>query len=162
MGRRLQLEWHESESELKQRYQREKRAERRTRLQALWLLRQGKRVADVAEALGVNYRTVQDWVGWYRRGGLSEVSRRVRGHQARGQPAYLTRLQQRALVARVKLGDFKTVWEVRQWVEARWGIGYTYAGMWELMTRLRLGLKIPRPQAEKASLAAQAQWKKGA
>jgi len=162
MGRRLQLEWHESESQLKQRYQREKRAERRTRLQALWLLRQGKRVADVAEALGVNYRTVQDWVGWYRRGGLSEVLRRVRGHQARGQPAYLTRLQQRALVARVKLGDFKTVWEVRQWVEARWGIRYSYAGMWELMTRLQLGLKVPRPQAEKASLAAQAQWKKGA
>jgi len=162
MGRRLQLEWHESESQLKQRYQREKRAERRTRLQALWLLRQGKRVADVAEALGVNYRTVQDWVGWYRRGGLSEVLRRVRGHQARGQPAYLTRLQQRALVARVKLGDFKTVWEVRQWVEARWGIRYIYAGMWELMTRLQLGLKVPRPQAEKASLAAQAQWKKGA
>ena len=90
MGRRLQLEWHESESELKQRYQSEKHGERRSRLQALWLLRQGKRVADVVEVLGVNYRTVQDWVGWYRQGGLAEVLRRVRGHQARGQPAYLT------------------------------------------------------------------------
>ena len=162
MGRRLRLEWQESESELKQRYQSEKHGERRRRLQALWLLRQGKRVADVVEVLGVHYRTVQDWVAWYRQGGLPEVLRRVRGHQARGQPAYLTPLQQRALVARVKLGDFKTVWEVRRWVEARWGIGYTYAGMWELMTRLQLGLKVPRPQAEKASPAAQAQWKKGA
>jgi transposase len=162
MGRRLQVEWQESESELKQRYQHEKHGERRARLQALWLLRQGKRVADVVEVLGVNYRTVQDWVGWYRQGGLPEVLRRVRGYQVRGQPGYLTSLQQRALVARVKLGDFATVWAVRQWVEARWGIRYTYAGMWEVMTRLRLGLKVPGPQAEKASPTAQEGWKKGA
>jgi len=162
MGRRLQVEWHESECELKQRYQSEKHGERRARLQALWLLRQGKCVADVVAVIGVNYRTLQEWVAWYRQGGLPEVLRRVRGHQARGQPAYLTVLQQRALVARVALGDFKTVWEVRRWVEARWGIVYTYAGMWERMTRLRLGLKVPRPQAEKASQPAQARWKKGA
>ena len=97
MGRRLHLEWHESESELKQRYQSEKHKERRMRLQALWLLRQGKCVADVIEVLGVNYRTVQDWVAWYRQCGLAEVLRRMRRHQARGQPAYLIRLQQRAL-----------------------------------------------------------------
>lgn len=162
MGRRLQVEWQESESELKQRYQSEKHGERRARLQAFWLLRQGKRVADVVAVLGVNYRTLQAWVAWYRQGGLPEVLRRVGGHQARGQPAYLTPLQQRALVARVKLGDFKTVWEVRQWVEARWGIGYTYSGMWELMTRLRFGLKVPRPQAKQASPLAQERWKKGA
>ena len=137
MGRRLQIEWQESESELKQRYQSEKHGERRARLQAFWLLRQGKRVADVVAVLGVNYRTLQDWVAWYRQGGLPEVLRRVRGHQVRGHPAYLTPLQLRALVARVKLGDFTTVWEVRQWVEARWGIRYTYSGMWDRMTRVR-------------------------
>lgn len=162
MGRRLQIEWQESESELKQLYQRERHPQRRTRLQTLWLLRQGQRIADVVRVIGVNYRTVQDWIAWYRQGGLPEVLRRVRGHQARGQPAYLTPLQQRALVARVKLGDFKTVWEVQRWVEARWGIGYTYSGMWERMTRLRLGLKVPRPRAEKAAPLAQARWKKGA
>ena len=74
----------------------------------------------------------------------------------------MTPLQQRALVARVKLCDFTTVWEVRQWVEARWGIRYTYSGMWDLMTRLRLGLKVPRPQAEKASPLAHERWTKGA
>lgn len=91
MGRRLQIEWQESEGELKRRYQSEKHGERRARLQALWLLRQGKRVADVVAVIGVNYRTIQDWIAWYRQGGLLEVLRRVRGHQARGQPAYLTR-----------------------------------------------------------------------
>jgi hypothetical protein len=64
MGRRLQIEWQASESERKQRYQSEKHGERRARLQALWLLRQGQRVADVGAVLGVNYRPLQDWVAW--------------------------------------------------------------------------------------------------
>ena len=162
MGRRLQIEWHESESELKQLYQRERHPQRRTRLQSLWLLRQGQRIADVVRVIGVNYRTVQDWIAWYRQGGLAEVMRRVRGYQVSGQPSYLTPLRQRALVARVKLGDFKTVWEVMHWVEARWGIRYTYKGMWQVMSRLRLGPKVPRPQAEKAAPSAQERLKKGA
>lgn len=162
MGRRLQVEWQESAKELKRLYQQEKHGERRSRLQALWLLRQGQRIAEVVGVIGVNYRTVQDWVAWYRQGGLKEVVRRVRGYQVRGRPAYLTPLQQRALVARVQLGDFRTVWEVVRWVEARWGILYGYKGMWELLTRLGLGLKVPRRQAQKASPAAQEEWKKGA
>ena len=119
-------------------------------------------MAAVVAVRGVNYRPLQAWVAWDRQGGLPEVLRRVRGHQGRGHPAYLTPLQQRALVARVTVGDFTTVWEVRQGVEARWGIRYTYSGMWDLMTRLRLGLKVPRPQAEKALPLAQERWKKGA
>lgn len=162
MGRRVQVKWQESPDELKQRYQREKQYERRTRLQALWLLRQGQAIRAVAPLVGVNYRTVQDWLAWYRQGGLSEVLRRIRGYQVQGVPAYLSPLQQRALVARVKMGEFRTVWEVMQWVEGRWGIRYGYKGMWELLTRLGLGLKVPRPQAEQASPAAQAAWKKGA
>lgn len=121
MGRRLQVEWAESAEALKALYLREKHAQRRTRLQALWLLRQGKRLAEVAAVVGVNHRTIQDWVAWYRAGGLREGLRRVAGYQAHGKRPYLTAQQQRALVARVALGDFKTVWEVRAWVEARWG-----------------------------------------
>ena len=162
MGRRVQVEWHESTDELKRQYQQEKQAQRRTRLQALWLLRQGQPITVVAQLVGVNYRTVQDWLSWYRQAGLSEVLRRIQGYQVRGIPAYLSPIQQRALVARVKLGEFRTVWEVIQWVEGRWGVRYGYKGMWELLTRLGLGLKVPRPQAEKASPTAQAAWKKGA
>lgn len=162
MGRRLQVEWAESAEELKALYGKERHAQRRTRLQALWLLRQGKRIAEVAAVVGVHARTIQDWVAWYRAGGVREVLRRVAGYQARGKPPYLTAQQQRAVVARVALGDFKTVWEVRAWVEARWGVRYTYAGMHDLMRRRQLRLKVPRPRAEKASTAAQAAWKKGA
>ena len=80
MGRRLQLEWHESESELKQCYQREKHGERRTRLQALWLLRQGKRVADVA----IRPENTSLWSRMYRYSSGENAFRR-------GSPGYVFR-----------------------------------------------------------------------
>jgi transposase len=71
MGQHLQLDWQKSAEELKHRYQSEQHPQRRMRLQALRLLRQGKRIAEVVEVIGVHYRTVQDWVAWYRQGALA-------------------------------------------------------------------------------------------
>lgn len=162
MGRHLEVEWEESAEELKAQYQQEKHAQRRTRLQALWHLRNGKRIQDVVEIVGSSYRVIQRWIAWYRHGGLEEVLRRVTGHGATGVSAYLNDVQQRALVARVALGDFRTVWDVMHWVEGRWGVRYSYDGMYSLMKRHKLGLKVPRPQSEKASPKKQEAWKKGA
>jgi transposase len=86
---------------------------------------------------------------------------RVSGHGAQGAAAYLSAIQQRALIARVRLGDFRTVWEVRRWVEERWGVVYSYDGMYSLLKRHKLGLKVPRPQSEKADQGQQSGWKKG-
>lgn len=161
MGQHLHIEWQESAAELKAKYRKEKHAQRRIRLLALWHLRQGKPIQEVVESIGTPYRVIQRWVEWYRRGGLEEGMRRVSGHGARGNEAYLTYRQQKALVARVALGDFRTVWEVLHWVQARWGIGYSYEGIRSLMKRHQLGLKVPRPQSEKTDVQKQAAWKKG-
>jgi transposase len=161
MGQRLQVEWQETAEELKARYLKEKHSQRRTRLHSLWHLRSGKRVQDVVEIVGVDCRVIQRWLSWYRQGGLEEVLRRVSGHGVPGVRPYLNRLQQKALVARVALGDFRTVWDVMQWVKARWGVSYSYEGMRSLMKRHKLGLKVPRPQSEKASPEKQEAWKKG-
>ena len=64
MGRHVQIEWQESEAELKQMYQREKHPQRRSRLQALWLMRQGKTMTEISPVIGVHYRTVQQWAAW--------------------------------------------------------------------------------------------------
>ena len=56
--------------------------------------------------------------------------RRVVRHRAQGKKPYLNRLQQRALVAKVQQGQFRTVWDVIQWVRGRWGVSYTYKGMY--------------------------------
>lgn len=160
MGRQFVVEWAEDAPELKSLYKAEKHPQRRTRLQALWHLRQGKRLKKVEEIVGVPYRVLQRWVSWYRHGGLKEVLQRTTGHQARGVAPYLNPTQQKAVAARVELGDFRTVRDVMEWVKARWGVSYSYQGMYALMKRHQLSLKVPRPHSEKANDEQQASWKK--
>ncbi len=162
MGTGVQVDWQESSEELKHLYQKEVHPRRRTRLQALWQLHQGKRLQDVVDLTGASYRSVQQWLKWYRQDGLSEVLRRVVGHQAPGKKPYLDRLQQRALVAKVEQGQFRTVWDAMRWVRDRWGVSYTYKGMYSLMKGHGLGVKVPRPRSEKADVKQQLAWKKGA
>jgi len=160
MGRRLQVDWQETAEELKQKYRSEKHPQRRERLMTLWHLRAGKRVKEVSQMTGTDVRIIQKWLSWYRTAGLSEVMRRVTGYGTIGVTPLLNRLQQKALVARVQLGDFATVWDVMTWVAARWGIVYSYEGMRRVMKRNQLVLKVPRPQSEKADSQAQATWQK--
>ena len=101
MGRKLEIEWHETASELKKLYRKERNSERKTRLHAFWQLRQSKTLKDVVELVGVGYRTLQRWVSWYRHGGLKEVLQRIKGHGNQGRPAKLNTLQQKALAAKV-------------------------------------------------------------
>ncbi len=162
MRRIAKVDWQESSEELKHLYQKEAHPQRRTRLQALWQLHQGKRVQDVVDLTGASCRSIQQWLRWYRQSGLSEVLRRVVGHQAQGKKPYLNRLQQRALVAKVQQGQFRTVWDAKEWVQGRWGVSYTYKGMYSLMKGNRLGVKVPRPRSEKADTQQQLAWKKGA
>lgn len=162
MGQRIQVEWQETAEELKQLYKQERHPQRRTRLQALWHLRQGDRIADVVEKVGVAYRSVQNWLKWYRQGGVREVGWRVTGYQSAGVPAHLNALQQRALAAKVERGEFRTVWDAVRWVEDRWGVRYSYHGMYAMLKRHDLHLKVPRPRSDKADPQQQEAWKKGA
>ena len=160
MVRVLQVDWQESAEDLKQKYRKEKHPQRRVRLLTFWHLRLGKQIREMSGLIGTDERVIQRWVSWYRTGGLAEVLRRVSGHGTVGAPAYLTRLQQNALAARVKLGDFRTVWDVIAWVEGRWGIHYSYEGMRSVMKRNKCVLKVPRPKSEKANLQEQEDWQK--
>jgi transposase len=161
MGQRIQVEWQETAEELKQLYKQERHPQRRTRLQALWQLREGKRIQEVVERVGVSYRAVQNWLRWYRQGGVREVCQRVTGYHSQGAAAYLNGLQQQALAAKVELGEFRTAWEAVQWVEDRWNIRYSYQGMYALLKRHDLHRKVPRPRSDKADPQQQAAWKKG-
>jgi len=130
------------------------------RLHALWLLRDGtRRVGEVARLLGVNYRTVQRWVAWYRQGGLAAVRAHHLGGP--GMAAWLTPEQQEQVAQEVATGRFHNAVEIRAWVEATFGVRYTEGGMYSLLERLQCAPKIPRPVHEKANQAAQAVWKKG-
>jgi len=111
MGRQLHIDWQQTGTELKDLYHKEWNPERRTWLHALWQLRSGKGLQEVAALVGIAYRTLQYWVAWYRQGGLTEVLKRIKGHGRQGRPAKLKALQQRALAAKVALGGFRSVWD---------------------------------------------------
>ena len=161
-GRPLDLAWREGDSEdaLRAAYLAEQDVDVRHRLHALWLLRRGTRdLGEVADLVGVRYRTLQRWVMWYRRGGLAAV----RAHRMGGvgKEPYLTPDEQEQLAREVATGRFRTGAAVRAWVAETYGVTYTEGGMYSLLERLRCDPKVPRPLHEKADLAAQEAWKKG-
>ena len=160
-GRKLTVEWaaEDDAASLYARSRRERRADVRPSLHGLWLVRTGKTTREVAEVLGVDERTVQRWVAWYRAGGLTPLEERHA--QGRGAPSFLTPEQQNELADEVATGRFRTAAEIRQRVQERWGVSYTEGGMYALLKRLGCAPKVPRPIHEKADHLAQARWKKG-
>ena len=131
----------------------------RTRLHALWLLRQGQGPTAVAAAVGVSRNSIQLWLRWYRSGGLAEVRAHRRGGP--GKPCYLTEAQQAQVVAAAAQGVFGTARAVRDWIEEQFGVVYTVGSMYTLLPRLGIGPKVPRPRHRQADPQAQATWNKG-
>lgn len=159
MGRTLEIKWQETASELKQCYRKERNSERKIHLHALWQLRLGKSLKEVAELVGMSYRSLQNWVAWYRDGGLVEVLQRIKGHGNQGRPAKLDTIQQKALATKVSLGSFRNVWDAIQWVRDRWKVQYSYSGLFKRLKSLLCRLKVPRPRSVKVDVEAQNEWK---
>ncbi|HET7034649.1 MAG TPA: winged helix-turn-helix domain-containing protein [Thermomicrobiaceae bacterium] len=160
-ARLIKVDWAESAEDLYQRFTVEQDLPRRKRVQALWLGRSGRSVAEASQVAGVGERSLQRWVSWYRQGGLAAVLARVPGQGARGNPSRLTAAQQEALLAEVGTGRFRTHAAAQQWVDATFGVRYSYHGLWSLLDRLGVHPKVPRPKAAKADPDVQAAWKKG-
>jgi transposase len=160
-GRKLTIEWaaEDDAASLHARYRRERRADVRPRLHALWLVRTGHTTRETAAVLGVDERTVQRWLAWYRAGGLALIETRHAGSQ--GAPSFLTPAQKTVLVDEVATGRFRTAAEIRRWVQEQLGVSYTEGGMYALLQRLRCAPKVPRPVHEQVDHLAQARWKKG-
>jgi transposase len=161
-GRPFVVAWRAGDTEgaLRTAYRAERDPALRQRLQALWLLRNGeRRLGEVAGVMGVDYRTVQRWVGWYRRGGLAVV----RAHRlgGPGQPPRLPPEQQEHLAQEVATGRFRNAIAIRAWVAETYGVTYSEGGMYSLLARLRCAPKVPRPLHENANPEEQEAWKRG-
>lgn len=159
-GRKLVIDWQEDEATLYRLYKGESEVELRTRWHALWLLRQGHSAKETAGLVGVNVRTLCDWVRWYREGGIAAVRQHRHGGR-QGRKAFLTPEQCEQLKAQTAQGTFTTIGEAVAWVQKQFGVTYTYWGMRSLFQRLKITKKVPRPLAAKASPEVQEAWKKG-
>lgn len=134
-GRPLVVEWAESPDTLHAMFENERNGHRRARLQALWMLRTGSSIGEAGRAVGVDYRTVQRWVSWYRKGGLRDVLTRTPGYAAPGRPSRLTERQIADLIGRSRNGQFRTVSDAVIWSAQTYGVTYTYTGMYALLGR---------------------------
>lgn len=161
-GKRVEVPWaaEDTPEALRQRYRQEEEGEVRTRLHALWLLRLDWGMEEVARIVGVHYRTVQRWVGWYREGGIAQMCARRGGGY--GQPSWLTPEQEEAVAEEASRGTFTTAAEARRWVAEQFGVTYRPKGIYGLLRRVRCRPKVPRPMHAKADPQAQEAWKKGA
>ena len=94
------------------------------RLWALWQLRLGRKMYEVASGLGVCYRTLRRWINWYRKGGLEAVKTHRQG-QGGGRPPFLTLEQQSQLREESRQGNFRRIQDSIEWAKERWGIKYS-------------------------------------
>lgn len=67
------MNWHKGEATVTWPYQREKRHQIGTQLEALSRRRQGPAIGEVAMLVSVHYRASWDLVDSYRQGGILEV-----------------------------------------------------------------------------------------
>ena len=149
-GRPLVVDWTETADALQSMYERERNGHRRARLQAVWLLRSGSSIGEAGRAVGVDYRTVQRWVSWYRQGGLSAVLMRTPGYAAPGRPSRLSETQIADLVGRSRDGQFRTVSEAVTWISQTYGVSYTYTGMYALLGRRGADQTVHQAQRSEA------------
>lgn len=159
MARPFHVVWQEDAATLHSLYQQEHDGPLRSRLHALWLLRQGRSLQETATTVGVAYRTVQQWLAWYRTGGVMAVRRHRKG--GRGQRARLSAEQQAQLLAHIATGACYTAQDAISWLAVQFGVTYTVSGMYDLLRRQGVRPKVPRPFNPKSSPERQAAWKKG-
>lgn len=158
----VKVNWAHSADEFRALYQAESDGKLRQRYHALWLLRQQQQTIDeIATVLAVHPSTIIRWITWYRDGGLPTLQAHRVG-RAGGVLARLTLEDCAVLASYAVTGIFRSIDEVRQWVEDYCGVTYTYWGMRSVLDRLNLHAVMPRPLAPQADLDLQDVWKKGA
>ncbi|MHB9132539.1 MAG: substrate-binding domain-containing protein [Armatimonadota bacterium] len=125
----------DTEEALARRYQMATAPDLRPRWQALWLLRQGCSRAEVAATVGVNPRTLRDWIAWYREGGIPALATHHTGMPS-GKRRRLTDQQCAHLASLVRTGAVHTIGQARDWVAQTYHVTYSYWGMRSLLDRL--------------------------
>lgn len=155
------LEITETEADLRQRLKSSKTASDKERLQLLYLLKteQAQTIQAAAGLLGRHRVTVQEWLRFYRSGGLAALL----AHTPRtGRRQSIPPWAQAALKQRLQQNEgFNSYGEICQWLETQLGITAPYKTVHQLVHyRLQAAPKVARPMSVETSEAKVEAYKK--
>lgn len=122
-------------------YKSERRGLVKIRLLAMHHLQQGYTLSDVSRFIGDTDQSVKEWLTWYGIGGLSYLQNKSfnRGRRKKLSPDQETALKEevRKLQAS-RYGGKVTGNEVRQHIDALWGIHFATGSIYTVLRRLNL------------------------
>jgi transposase len=93
---------------------------------------EGRTQSEIAHLLGVCERTVRDWLRLYRKKGLDALCTL----HYKGDSGELASSQAEQLQAEIQTGRFRCARQVREWIQATFGVAYSLSGTKRLLQRL--------------------------
>ena len=102
------------------------------RLTAVLAVAAGKTREDVADVLGVSLSQLGEWLRLYRHDGLDALCE-IRN---KGDPGKLSGPQVEQLKEQVGTGCFRSSDQIRDWITATYGVGYSSSGVKDLLKRI--------------------------
>jgi len=143
--------------------ERRKDARVERRIIALRQIALGRNAAEAAETVGVNEKTIREWVAAFNVEGASSL----RYDRHKGRIPHLTPEQEAELAEAVRKGPPPEMkievwrgWALRQWVEERFGVTYSGSGLYRALHRLGFSSLMPRPVHPDSDPAVQEEFKK--
>jgi len=143
--------------------ERRKDARVERRIIALRQVALGRKAEETAQTVGVNEKTIREWVAAFNDKGVSSLL--YDNH--RGRIPHLTPEQEEELAEAIRKGPPPEMkievwrgWALQQWTEKRFGVTYSESGMYKLLHRLGFSSLMPRPVHPDSDPAAQEEFKK--
>ena len=161
MSRPLIIFITETADELKQLMNIQQRAKLKERVQALYLLKNGraKTLQDLVDFLGRSTSTIEAWLTRYRKGGLlGLLAWNYHGGQPPAIPEpVLTELREKLSQPQ----GFKSYGEIQHWLKEKYGLEIHYKTVHQTVHyKLKAKLKVARPTSLKRDDTAVVEFKK--
>jgi transposase len=150
-------------NELKRSYKKEKNSKAELRLLAAISRKQNKTLDDIAYSLQQPKTTIHDWLKRLEENGISAIY----SIKQKGKPSKLNAKQKKELEKILSENPKKQSLPFKLWttglvqyiIYKNYNVSYTLSAIWKLVTKLKFGLKVPRPENKKANKKAKELFK---
>jgi len=162
MLKKLVLENHLTQKQLKRKYLSCQHSQEKKRWQALSLMAEGEIANKVAKQLGMSSNWISETVHRYNDGGIEGVKNKSKNQSSKT----LTAEQVKELESLIESGKTKEerLWsatQIKRWVAETTGTVIHKTTAWRMFAKLNFSRQVPRPaHQERAAEEAQTEFKK--